>query len=118
MTAKILIPLAIFSNVMASILLKFASAYIPEKISLINLKGVFYAGGAISFYVISFLLYAIILKGMPVSKAYLFTTFGTQVSLLIVGVFLFSESYDFMAWVGIFLILFGAIFVGFSGGER
>lgn len=117
MNTKTFIIFAIFSNMMASVFLKMASAYIPEKLSFINLKGFLFAGGALAFYATSFLLYAFVLRGMPVSKAYLYITFGSQISLLVVGAFLFSERYEPIAWLGIFLVLLGVILVGISGGK-
>ncbi len=107
-----LVLMAIAANPLASVLLKHAAinsgaATLPELPGRVLLL----AGGAVLVYMLAFVLYAAVLRSLPVSKAYALITFGAQGTLIAAGAFFFGERLGAGAWAGLALIAVGLVLV-------
>lgn len=105
---------AILCNVGASALLKQASSQSNGLASYFSHNGFMLGGGAVLLYFVAFVLYALVLRDLPVSKAYTMITFGAQAGLILVGYIFFGERFGALAWLGVLLILLGLILIGRS----
>jgi len=112
-----LVVIAIAANVLASVLLK--SAAIQPSASAVALpptKVLLLGGLALAFYAVAFVVYAMVLRTLPVSKAYTLITFGAQTVLILAGAVFFGERYEPMAWIGICMVFVGLALVARSAG--
>lgn len=66
---------------------------------------------ALVVYAASFVIYAIVLRTAPVSKAYTLITFGTQTVLILMGALMFSERINLNGAIGLVLIVAGLMLV-------
>lgn len=105
---------AILANVLASILLKQAAMHSVEDALALPPKMLVLGSLALLSYAISFAFYALVLRSMPVSKAYTLITFGAQAGLLFAGIFIFGERYESMAWIGLAMVCCGLVLVARS----
>jgi len=111
LSTYVLLIVAITTNAIASILLKCSSARILEKGIYLRTNVFLLAGLSLIFYALSFIVYAMVLRVMPISRAYLLITFGAQVVLFFAGFFFFGETYELTSWAGVCLIVFGLLLV-------
>jgi small multidrug resistance pump len=108
---------AIASNVLASIVLKSAAIQTKaDSFALPPTKVLLLGGLAVVFYGVTFVVYAILLRTLPVSKAYGLITFGAQTTLLLAGAVFFGERYELTAWIGIGMVMVGLILLAHSAG--
>jgi len=106
---------AVVANTLASIFLKRFALVLDEiSFAIFNTKGLILAAAALLFYAVAFVLYAMVLRVLPVSKAYTLITFGGQFLLIMAGAFLFGESFGTLAWLGVTLIFLGVMLVGWT----
>lgn len=106
----IVVGLVISLNISASVALKkFAMTSQGRNILDVSVNGFVFLGGAIFFYGVSFVFYAVLLKYFPVSKAYSVVTFGAQVGIIVAGILLFGEKLNLLAWCGVVTISFGVL---------
>lgn len=101
---------AILSNALASILLKKFSTQ-GSGSDLLSVPSLLHLGGSVFFYGLAFLVYALLLKTLPVSKAYTLMTFGAQAALIVLGILFFDEKYNLTAWIGLTLVVIGLLLV-------
>ncbi|MBF0675246.1 SMR family transporter [Pseudomonas sp.] len=104
-----LLIMAIIANALASILLKKFST--QGDASHLSMSTLLHLGGSVFFYGLAFLVYAALLKTLPVSKAYTLMTFGAQTALIVCGIFFFDEKYSTTAWIGLGLVVVGLLLV-------
>ena len=109
-----LIVSAIFCNVFASALLKHASTGLSGLSSQGIPRSYIYYAGAMLMYVAAFAFYALVLRYLPVSKAYTIITFGAQMGLIILGYVFFGERFGGLAWLGLLLVVLGLVLIGRS----
>lgn len=111
----VLLFLSAAANISASLLLK-ATAVRTEAglIALLRSKDAAFLIGSIVFYVIAFGLYALVLKFVPVNRAYAIITVLAQIGLIVGGSFFFGERLNSLAWAGFALILSGIVFLVWS----
>lgn len=113
-----LVAASIALNASASILLKFASrswtqTFLQEltvRVILLNLA-------VILCYFAAFVTYGLALRHLPVSKAYILITAGTQAVLLVAGIGLLGEKYSTLSWLGLFLIVGGVCLLALGMAE-
>jgi multidrug transporter EmrE-like cation transporter len=105
---------AIVANVLASILLKKAAMHSVEDALALPPKMLALGSLALLFYAIAFAVYALVLRSMPVSKAYTLITFGAQAGLIFAGAIIFGERYGSMAWIGLAMVCCGLVLVARS----
>jgi multidrug transporter EmrE-like cation transporter len=111
----LLVIAAIFSNVIASLLLKqYSISSDGISFALYAPKVYILAGSSLLFYAVAFVVYALVLRTLPVSKAYMLITFGSQIMLIISSAFFFGEQFNSLAWAGVILVFFGLTLVGIS----
>lgn len=104
----VFIAASIALNASASILLKFASrSWTLSSMQELTIKLILLNGAVILCYFAAFVTYGLALKHMPVSKAYILITAGTQAILLVVGIGLLGEKYSILSWIGLILIIAG-----------
>lgn len=111
------------TNALASLLLKFlanASSKLPSLLSLqvfshVDVLALLF--GSLFFYGLSFFLYFLVLKNIPVSQAYTMITFGAQALLIGGGILFFGDRLSVLGWVGIGVILTGWILVYLSASN-
>ncbi len=121
LTSAWLVFASILLNASASVLLKFASRTwggpLPESISW---KFVLLNGSVMICYFAAFVAYGLALRHLPVSKAYIMITVGTQAILLVAGVCFLGERYNVLAWVGLAFVVAGVslISMGTLQGTR
>lgn len=101
---------AILSNALASILLKKFSTQRTGS-SLLGVPSLLHLGGSVFFYGLAFLVYALLLRTLPASKAYTLMTFGAQAALIVLGILFFNEKYNLTAWAGLGLVVIGLLLV-------
>lgn len=111
LSTLILLIFAIATNATASILLKYSSTQFFENRISLQRNAFLLAGLSLIFYAASFIIYAMVLRVMPISRAYLLITFGAQAILLFIGAIFFGETYELTTWVGIFLVVIGLLLV-------
>ena len=107
---------AIVANVLASILLKQAAMDSVEGSSALPPKILAMGSLALLFYATAFAIYALLLRSMPVTKAYTLITFGAQAVLIFAGAIIFGERYGSMAWIGLAMVCCGLVLVARSTG--
>lgn len=105
---------AIVANVLASILLKQAAMHSLKDAFALPPKMLALGGLALFFYAIAFAVYALVLRALPVSKAYTLITFGAQAALIFAGAMVFGERYGPMAWIGLAMVFCGLVLVARS----
>lgn len=105
---------AIVANVLASILLKQVAIHSVEDSFAYPSKMLVLGGLALLFYAIAFVVYALVLRSMPVSKAYTLITFGAQAGLIFSAAIIFGERYGPMAWIGLAMICCGLVLIARS----
>jgi len=70
------------------------------------------------FYGLSLSLLTLALKTIPVSIAYaIWSGIGTAL-IAFVGLTYFQESFDFLKWIGIFLIITGVVLINLKGAAH
>lgn len=112
--------LAIAANVAASLLLKkFAvtTARVQLDLSWNCVAQLIVPFAALTFYAVAFAAYAVVLRSLPVSKAYTLITFGAQLALIVAGAFFFGERLNTLGLIGLMLVLSGLIVVAASMAE-
>ena len=103
---------AIASNVIASLLLKKSAIsshnmpFYEMSIKLFSMLGL-----ALMFYAVAFVVYAALLRTLPVGKAYGLITFGSQIMLIVAGSYFFGEEITPAALIGIILIAVGLVLI-------
>ena len=110
-----LVVTAIAANALASLLLKRVAVQpMRGMIACLPPQALGLAGLALLFYAVAFVVYALVLRTLPVSKAYTLITFGAQMLLILAGIFYFGERYTPMAWVGLGMVMVGLVLVARS----
>lgn len=109
-----LVVAAIAANAVASLLLKRVATHSSDASSVLTLHTLTFGGVALSFYAVAFVVYALILRTLPVSKAYTLITFGAQAVLILAGAYFYGERYGPMAWVGLLMVVVGILLIGAS----
>lgn len=67
------------------------------------------------FYGLSLSLLTLALKTIPVSMAYaIWSGIGTAL-IAVIGLYFFNESFDFVKWTGIVLIIGGVVLINLKG---
>lgn len=112
-----LVVTAIAANVLASVLLKSAAIQPSTGAAgLPSTKVLLLGGFALFSYAIAFVVYAMVLRTLPISKAYALITFGAQTILILMGAFFFGERFEPTAWLGICMVFAGLILVARGAG--
>lgn len=106
---------AVLSNALASILLKIFSNKGGEVVNIMNPTTLLYVGSSAFLYFLAFIFYAMLLKTVPLSKAYIFMTSGVQLCLLLAGFVFFKEKITISLIAGIFFIFLGLFFLTVKG---
>ncbi len=101
MNNYIFILIGITSSAMAQIILKRASMF-----TIKDLIFYMYMCIAALFYLLSFVLYAYILKHFPISKASPIMTIGTMICVIIAGFMFFRETINIKLLIGLILGIF------------
>lgn len=102
-----LVVASIALNASASILLKLASRSWTLSLNEVTAKIIVLNGAVVVCYLAAFVTYGLALKHMPISKAYILITAGTQAVLLIAGISFLGEKYSLLSWLGLVLIVAG-----------
>lgn len=110
----IIVVLAIFSNAIASIMLKIFNDRDGRLSDFFSVQTIIYVGGALFLYFLAFILYMLMLKSIPFMKAYILLTFGVQVVLIFVGVFYFGERINFSGVMGMIFLMLGLFLVNYG----
>lgn len=101
---------AICCNVLASVSLKsFAMTGLKSGLANPTLASLLPMIVAMAFYVGAFVFYALVLRDVPVSKAYGLITFGAQIALIVVAALWFGEKMSITAYAGVATILVGLV---------
>ncbi|PPC88450.1 MAG: hypothetical protein CTY31_02190 [Hyphomicrobium sp.] len=106
-----LILAAIVGNATASILLKQYANSDQSLDATLRMSQLVLPLAAMAVYAASFVIYAIVLRTAPVSKAYTLITFGTQTVLIVMGALMFNERVNLVGALGLGLIITGLILV-------
>jgi multidrug transporter EmrE-like cation transporter len=105
-----LVVVAITANALASLLLKNA-AVLHVSAGALTSKVLLFGVTALAVYALAFGAYALVLKAMPVSKAYAIITFGAQSVLILTGSYFFGEEYEATTWLGLALVIAGVLLI-------
>jgi small multidrug resistance pump len=111
---------AIGCNVSATLLLRrfvTASGVSLSDLSLSALPQLVVPVIALAFYGAAFVLYALVLRVLPVSRAYALITFGAQVVLAIIGVAFLGERLRLTDVFGMALVLGGLTMLALNAAE-
>jgi len=92
----LLIPAGIIFSMLAQVILKKTTDFNYKQFSFFIYF--FFAGFS---YLISFVLYSIILKYFPISRISPVMTLGTMILVIIAGLFIFNESISLKQIIGI-----------------
>lgn len=111
----ILLLIAVLANALASVLLKAFNLKGGDVVDILNPMTMVYVGSAVTLYFVAFLVYAALLKTIPLSKAYIVMTSGVQLVLVIVGSVFFKEKITFNLVIGMSLIFAGMFFLSSKG---
>ncbi|MEZ2722119.1 hypothetical protein ACBP46_11885 [Paenalcaligenes hominis] len=115
MSIYILLLIAVLANALASVLLKAFNLKGGDVVDILNPMTMVYVGSAVTLYFVAFLVYAALLKTIPLSKAYIVMTSGVQLVLVIVGSVFFKEKITFNLVIGMSLIFAGMFFLSSKG---
>lgn len=116
MISVLLVIFGIFSNAVASVLIKYAM--LPErKVSISEPLSIIFNTHlwlGLFFYGIAFLLYALTLQRLPLNVTHPVLTCGSISIVAISSVIFFGESFSLTKFTGIFLITIGVILVSWK----
>lgn len=110
-----LLVLGALSNVTASLSLKRFSVTSHGGLNAILSPNVLmFLLSALAFYGVSFLIYATILRSIPVNRAYAMLTIASQIGMIIGGALVFGERLNALAWMGFLMISSGMVVLALS----
>jgi multidrug transporter EmrE-like cation transporter len=111
------------TNALASLMLKYfanASSKLPSLLSaqvFLHIDVLALLFGSLFFYGLSFFLYFLVLKSVPVAQAYTMITFGAQALLIGGGILFFGDRLSMLGWIGTGVILTGWVLVYLSSSN-
>jgi len=107
----IIIILGIFSNALASSLIKYATTYPRSFHTPMEVIKNWYLLLGIIFYGLAFVLYVLALEKFPLNVAHPILTSGAIALVSIFSIVFFNEPFTYKTFIGFFLIIGGVFFL-------